>query len=76
MPRSRCWPAMGAASPSPNSRPTTQGRFRVNPPPADRTVTIIAYPPEGQPYLIATESIEWPKGALEQSLDLALRAAS
>ena len=48
------------------------GRFRVNPPPADRTVTIIAFAPEGQPYLTATVSIEWPKGVLEQSLDLAL----
>ncbi len=44
----------------------------MNPPPADRTVTIIAFAPEGQPYLTATVSIEWPKGALEQSLDLAL----
>ncbi len=48
------------------------GRFRVNPPPADRVYTIIAFPPEGQPYLTASARIEWPKGALEQKADLAL----
>ncbi len=48
------------------------GRFRINPPPADRVFGITAYPPEGQPYLIAQGRIDWPKGALEQSLDLAL----
>ena len=49
-----------------------QGRFRLNPPPADRVFGVFAYPPEGQPYLIARGRIEWPKGALEQSLDLSL----
>ncbi|MGO9465510.1 MAG: hypothetical protein ACLQIB_57865 [Isosphaeraceae bacterium] len=49
-----------------------EGRFRVNPPPADRSYRVRAFPPEGQPYLIATKRLEWPKGALEQSLDLSL----
>ena len=49
-----------------------QGRFRINPPPADSVFGIFACPPEGQPYLIAQGRIDWPKGALEQSLDLAL----
>src|SRR5262249_22121131 len=49
-----------------------EGRFRVNPPPADRSFLVTAFPPEGQPYLIATRALVWPKGALEQSLDLAL----
>ena len=49
-----------------------EGRSRVNPPPADRSYSVTAYPPEGQPYLIAAKRLEWPKGALEQSLDLAL----
>jgi len=49
-----------------------EGRFRLNPPPADRSYNVSAYPPEGQPYLIAHKRLEWPKGALEQSLDLAL----
>jgi hypothetical protein len=31
-----------------------------------------AYPPEGEPYLIARKRLEWPKGALEQSLDIVL----
>jgi len=48
------------------------GRFRVNPPPADRSYNVWAYPPEGQPYLIAPKHLEWPKGALEQSFDIAL----
>ncbi len=48
------------------------GRARVNPPPSDRSYNVWAYPPEGQPYLIDHKRIEWPKAALEQSLDLAL----
>jgi Carboxypeptidase regulatory-like domain len=48
------------------------GRFRINPPPADRSYNIGAYPPEGEPYLIARKRLEWPKGALEQSLDIVL----
>ena len=49
-----------------------EGRFRVNPPPADRSYSVWAYPPAGQPYLIVAKYIEWPKGAVEQSLDIAL----
>ena len=48
------------------------GRFRLNPPPADRSYNIRAYPPEGEPYLIVRKRLEWPKGALEQSLDIVL----
>ena len=49
-----------------------EGRYRINPPPADRSYGITAFPPEGQPYLIAVNTLEWPKGALERSLDVAL----
>ncbi len=49
-----------------------EGRLRANPPPADRSYNVTAYPPEGQPYLMTTKRLEWPKGALEQSLDIAL----
>jgi hypothetical protein len=47
------------------------GRFRINPAPADGYY-VRAYPPAGQPYLIASKRLTWPKGALEQSLDIAL----
>jgi RNA polymerase sigma factor (sigma-70 family) len=50
-----------------------EGRFRLNPPPADHSFYITAYPPAGQPYLAAEKGLEWPKGSLEQSFDLALR---
>ncbi len=49
-----------------------EGRFHFNPPPADRLYTIIAFPPQGQPYLTNYARIDWPKGALEQKADLAL----
>ncbi len=49
-----------------------EGRFRLNPPPANRAYRITAYPPPGQPYLFAVKRIEWPKGALEQSVHIAL----
>ena len=48
-----------------------EGRFRVNPRSGD-TYFVTAYPPAGQPYLGTTRRFEWPKGAVEQSLDLAL----
>ncbi len=47
------------------------GRFRVNPSPGDQ-FRVGAHPPEGQPYLGFTKQIDWPKGAVEHSVDLAL----
>ena len=48
-----------------------EGRFRANPGSgAEGSVT--AYPPDGQPYLANSKSIEWPKGAITHSADLAL----
>jgi hypothetical protein len=47
------------------------GRARVNSWPA-QAYYVTAYPPEGQPYLIARGQANWPKGALEQTLNLAL----
>ncbi len=49
-----------------------EGRCRVNSWPADRVYGLLAYAPEGQPYLPARGGINWPKGALEQSIDLSL----
>jgi hypothetical protein len=48
------------------------GRARINSWPADRTYGVMAYPPEGQPYVIANGRVEWPKGALEQTLNIVL----
>jgi hypothetical protein len=49
----------------------TDGRFRVNPSPGDQ-FTVATAPPAGQPYLGASKSFAWPKGAVEHSLDLSL----
>ena len=48
------------------------GRARVNPRPSDGIFNIWAYPPEGQPYLIDHTRVDWPRAALEHSVDLAL----
>ncbi len=48
-----------------------QGRFRVNPYPGDR-FSLSTQSPDGQPYLIAHKQLDWPKGAVEQSVDLTL----
>ena len=48
------------------------GLARINSWPADRSYSVTAYPPEGQPYLVASGRVEWPKGALEQTLEIAL----
>ena len=58
------------------SRPThfqadAGGRFRTNPSPGDE-FTVLASPPAGQPYLGTTKGFEWPKGAIEYSLNLSL----
>jgi RNA polymerase sigma factor (sigma-70 family) len=47
------------------------GRFRANPAPGDRFV-VYASPPDGQPYLSVLKSFNWPKGAVDYSVDLAL----
>src|SRR5262249_35727163 len=54
------------------SKTDAEGRSRINSWPADRVYDFLAYAPEGQPYLPVRGNVEWPKGALEQSLDLAL----
>ena len=48
-----------------------EGRFRANPLSADRyEVSVTA--PEGQPYLGVSKLFNWPKGAVEYPIDLAL----
>jgi hypothetical protein len=47
------------------------GRFRANPTPGD-SFSVYASPPRGQIYLTASKRLEWPRGAVEQSVDLAL----
>jgi RNA polymerase sigma factor (sigma-70 family) len=47
------------------------GRFRANPAPGDQFVVRVE-PPEGQPYVGVLKRLDWPKGAVEQSIDLAL----
>ena len=48
-----------------------EGRFRVNPSPGDRFF-LTTQSPDGQPYLSVSKRIDWPKGAVEQSVDLSL----
>jgi len=48
-----------------------EGRFRVNPSPGDRFF-LTSQSPDGQPYLRVQKRIDWPKGAVEQSVDLSL----
>jgi RNA polymerase sigma factor (sigma-70 family) len=47
------------------------GRFRANPARGER-FQVLASPPDGKTYLQTQKSIDWPKGALEQTVDLAL----
>ena len=47
------------------------GRFRANPWAGDRFF-VSAAPLRGTPYLATSKRVEWPKGAVEQSVDLAL----
>ena len=47
------------------------GRYRANPARGE-LFQIIASPPDGKTYLQTQKTIRWPKGALEQTVDLAL----
>lgn len=48
------------------------GRFRVSLMPG-RRVSIGVAPPAGQPYLAVGSELQWPSGAVEQSVDLVLK---
>jgi hypothetical protein len=49
-----------------------EGRFRANTSPADRYI-VTAYPsPDGPPYLSLSREFDWPKGAVEHVVDMAL----
>jgi hypothetical protein len=49
----------------------SQGRFRANPGSGHRYY-LSAFPPEREPYLYLQKKLEWPGGAIEQSVDLSL----
>ncbi len=48
-----------------------EGRFHANPFLGDQFI-VVAHPPDRQPYLSIRKTIDWPKGAIQQSIDLAL----
>lgn len=48
-----------------------QGRFHFNPGSGPR-YWFSAFPPEREPYLNVQQKLEWPKGAIEHSVNLAL----
>jgi len=55
------------------SEADTDGRFRVSTGPAGTNrFGVRALSPDGAPYLMAAKQGEWPKGAVEQSVDVAL----
>jgi RNA polymerase sigma factor (sigma-70 family) len=66
--------ARGAGQPGfreANFQTDADGHFRANPWPGD-LFFVSANPPPGQLYLAISKRTDWPKGAIEQSLDLAL----
>jgi RNA polymerase sigma factor (sigma-70 family) len=61
----------GGTLPNDGFETDAEGRFRVTPSPGD-FYTVEAYPPDGKPYQSARRGFDWPKGAVEHSVDLAL----
>ena len=53
-------------------RTDVDGRFRANTSPADHYIVTAYLPPDGQPYLELSREFDWPKGAVEHVVDLAL----
>ncbi len=74
VPRAPLWVASNQARVSrvDESETDADGRTRINSWPTERGYGVTAYPPEGEPYLVARASVNWPKGALEQTLDIVL----
>ena len=60
-----------AGSRSTNSKPTPRAASAPIPSSADR-YSVSASAPDGQPYLSVAKLFDWPKGAVEHSMDLAL----
>jgi RNA polymerase sigma factor (sigma-70 family) len=52
-------------------RADDQGRFQANPTPG-AYFNVIAFPPEGQPYLAAQVEFAWTKGAIRKAIDIQL----
>ena len=50
----------------------TEGRFRVSRGPADQSLRGSGPVPQRRPYLLTFKQGEWPKGAIQQSVDLAM----
>ncbi len=76
VPRGQVQISARGAGRQPVSLPTSfltdaDGRFRANTPPGD-VLNVLAAPPAGQLYLSDSKRVEWPKGAVEQSVDLVL----
>jgi len=63
----------GALARIDESETDADGRARINSYPTERGYEIMAFPPEGQPYLVASGRVGWPKGALEQTLNISLQ---
>jgi beta-lactamase regulating signal transducer with metallopeptidase domain len=49
----------------------SEGRFRINPSSGDH-FRVATQSPDGQPYLAVTKTVDWPKGAIEQTVEFAL----
>ena len=49
----------------------SEGRFRINAPTGDH-FGVTTQSPDGQPYLALMKTIDWPKGAVEHTVELAL----
>jgi RNA polymerase sigma factor (sigma-70 family) len=66
-------PLAGTIVSIPPSRVRTDadGRFRANVATGDR-FGVLAYPPEGQPYLIAANEAVWEKGQVKKQIDITL----
>jgi hypothetical protein len=62
--------AYGASHPL-ECRTDPLGRFRVVPY-LGNELTVIAYPPAGEPYLLRARELTWPKAAVRQQVQLAL----
>jgi hypothetical protein len=64
---------LGAGQPSQANYFETDinGHLRANPAPGQR-YNIVAFAPDHTPYLRTSITLEWPKGSIEQSVDIAL----
>jgi len=71
-PMAGAWVVVRAGEQSTGARADEEGQVRISAWPG-RSFTIVAYAKDGEPYIRCETSLDWPKGAVQQSAEVKLK---